>query len=275
MLPSYLLSLREGIEAALIVGIVLSVLRQMRRTDLSLSVWIGVISAVAISVLVAVILTVFGLSLEGPAEPVFEGITVFLAAGVLTWMIFWMNSHSRHIKGELEAGVRRAAFETGKRGLFLLAFFAVVREGIELALFLTAAVFASSELQTIVGALLGLFTAILLGWSMFATAVRLDLRRFFQVTGVLLILFAAGLVASGIHEFNEVGWIPEIVEHVWNLDPILSETSLTGQILKTLFGYNASPSLSGVISYAVYFVVVWLGLRAASKTENVPAQTQA
>ena len=274
MLPSYLLSLREGIEAALIVGIVLSALRQMRRTDLSMSVWAGVISAVAISVLVAVVLTIFGLSLEGPAEPVFEGITVFLAAAVLTWMIFWMSSHSRHIKSELEAGVRRAAFETGKRGLFLLAFFAVVREGIELALFLTASVFASSELQTIVGALFGLFTAVLLGWSMFATAVRLDLRRFFQVTGVLLILFAAGLVASGIHEFNEVGWIPEIVGHVWNLNPILSETSLPGQVLKTLFGYNASPSLSSVISYVVYFAAVWLGLRAASKTGNVPVKTQ-
>jgi high-affinity iron transporter len=275
MLPSYLLSLREGIEAALIVGIVLSALRQMRRTDLSMAVWGGVISAGAISVLVAVILTVFGLSLEGPAEPIFEGVTVFLAAAVLTWMIFWMSSHSRHIKGELEAGVRRAAFETGKRGLFLLAFFAVVREGIELALFLTAAVFASSELQTIVGSLLGLFTAVLLGWSMFATAVRLDLRRFFKVTGILLILFSAGLVATGVHEFNEIGLIPEIVGHVWDMTPVLSETSLLGQVLKTLFGYNASPSLSSVISYIFYFVAIWLGLRAASKSENAPVQTQA
>jgi high-affinity iron transporter len=274
MLPSYLLSLREGIEAALIVGIVLSALRQMRRTDLSMSVWAGVISAVAISLLVAVVLTIFGLSLGGTAEPIFEGVTLFLAAAVLTWMIFWMSSHSRQIKGELEAGVRRAAFEAGKRGLFLLAFVAVVREGIELALFLTAAVFASSEVQTIVGALLGLFTAVLLGWSMFATAVRLDLRRFFQVTGVLLILFAAGLVASGVHEFNEVGLIPEIVGHVWDLNPILSETSLAGQILKTLFGYNASPSMSSVISYIIYFAAVWLGLKASRKAENASVQTQ-
>jgi high-affinity iron transporter len=274
MLPAYLLSLREGIEAALIVGIVLSALHQMRRTDLSLSVWIGVISAVAISLLVATVLTILGLSLEGRIEPIFEGVTVFLAAAVLTWMIFWMSTHSRYIKGDLEAGVHRAVVETGQRGLFLLAFFAVVREGIELALFLTAAVFASSELQTIVGALLGLFTAVLLGWSMFATAVRLDLRRFFQVTGILLILFAAGLVASGIHEFNEIGWIPEIVGHVWDLSLILSETSLAGQILKTLFGYNASPSLSSVISYGIYFVAVWFGSRAASQAKHVSVQTQ-
>jgi high-affinity iron transporter len=275
MLPSFLLSLREGIEAALIVGIVLGALRQMRRTDLSLAVWAGVISAVAISIVVAVVLTVFGLGLEGPAEPIFEGVTVFLAAAVLTWMIFWMSSHARYIKGELEAGVKQAAFAGGRRGLFLLAFFAVVREGIELALFLTAAVFASSEVQTIVGALLGLFTAALLGWSMFATTVRLDLRRFFQVTGIFLILFAAGLVATGVHEFNEVGLIPGIIEHVWDLNPILSESSLAGQILKTLFGYNASPSLSSVISYGVYFVTVWIGLRVSRRTKSAPVQSQA
>lgn len=275
MLPGYLLSLREGIEAALVVGIVLSALRQMRRTDLSLALWAGVISAIVVSLGAAVVLTIFGLSLEGPAEPVFEGTMLFLAAGVLTWMIFWMSGHARYIKGELEAGVKHAAFETGKRGVFLLAFFAVVREGVELALFLTASVFASSAVQTVVGALLGLFTAALLGWSMFATTVRLDLRRFFQVTGIFLILFAAGLVASGVHEFNEVGLIPELVDHVWNLAPILSETSLLGQILKTLFGYNASPSLSSVISYVVYFVAVWFGPRIVSRIKATSVVTQA
>jgi high-affinity iron transporter len=200
---------------------------------------------------------------------------LFLAAGVLTWMIFWMSTHARYIKGELEAGVKHAAFETGKRGIFLLAFFAVVREGIELALFLTASAFASSAVQTIVGALLGLFTAALLGWSMFATTVRLDLRRFFQVTGVFLILFAAGLVASGVHEFNEVGLVPGMIEHVWNLNPILSETSLLGQILKTLFGYDASPSLSSVIAYVVYFAAVWFGPRIASQVKATSVETQA
>jgi high-affinity iron transporter len=277
MLPSYLLSLREGIEAALIVGIVLGALRQMRRSDLVPVIWLGVFSAAVISLIAAIMLTAFGLSLTGPAEPVFEGVTMFVAAGVLTWMIFWMSLQSRHIKGELEVSVRQAALSTGKRGLFMLAFIAVVREGIELALFLTAATFASNAVQTITGALLGLFTAILLGWSLFATTVKLDLRRFFQMTGLLLILFAAGLVARGVYEFNEAGWIPSLIEHVWNANSILDENSTFGAILKTLFGYNASPSLSSVIAYVFYFVTVWLGLRAARKAEKTPApvQTQA
>ncbi|MGC1376453.1 MAG: FTR1 family protein [Anaerolineales bacterium] len=275
MFPSYLLSLREGIEAALIIGIVLGALRQMRRTELIFAIWAGVVSAATVSLIAAVLLTGFGLSLGGKYEPIFEGVTLFLAAGVLTWMIFWMQINSRHIKGELESGVRRAVMTTGKRGLFALAFIAVVREGIELALFLTASVFASNAAQTIVGALLGLFTAVLLGWAIFATAVKLDLRRFFKVTGVLLVLFAAGLVSLSVHEFNEVGWIPGVIEHVWNLSPILSDSSLLGQILKTLFGYDPSPSLSSLMAYVAYFVAVWFGLIAANKTDKAPVQTQA
>jgi len=155
MLPSYLLSLREGIEAALIVGIVLGALRQMRRTDLSSAVWIGVLSASMLSVLAGVLLTVLGLSFEGRSEQLFEGVAMLLAAGVLTWMIFWMSRQARNIKGELESGVHKAAFEGGRRGLFALAFLAVLREGIELALFLVASVFASDVQQTLIGAFLG------------------------------------------------------------------------------------------------------------------------
>lgn len=275
MLPSYLLTLREGIEAALIVGMVLGALYKMRRPELVSAIWAGVLSAAAVSLIAAVALTSFGLSLEGEYEPIFEGVTLVLAASVLTWMIFWMHKNSRHIKGELENGVRQALVTTGKRGLFILAFVAVVREGIELALFLTASVFASNATQTIVGAVLGFSTAILLGWSLFATTVKLDLRRFFKVTGVLLVLFAAGLVSLSIHEFNEVGWVPSIVEHLWNLTPILSDESLLGQVLKTLFGYQPSPSLTSVIAYAFYFVAVGFGLRAASKPVLTPAQVQA
>lgn len=275
MLPSYLLSLREGLEAALIVGIVLGALRQIHRPEFTISVWGGVLSATVVSVVAGVILTAFGWSLEGPAEPIFEGITMFLAAAVLTWMIFWMSRQSRYMKGELEAGVRQAALSTGKRAMFMLAFVAVVREGIELALFLSAAAFASDAVQTISGSLLGLFTAILLGWSLFATSVKLDLRRFFQVTGILLILFAAGLAAHGVHEFNEVGWIPSLVEHVWDVNPVLDENSTFGAILKALFGYNGNPSLTEVLVYIIYFAAVFLGLRAAPKSAKAPATPQA
>jgi len=268
MLPSYLLSLREGLEAALIIGIALGALRKIRRTDLSPAVWIGTSSAAIVSALAAVWLTTLGLSLEGKAEEIFEGITMLLAAGILTWMIFWMNRQGRFIKAELEEGVNRAAATTGKRAMFSLAFVAVVREGIELALFLTASFFvgtvaeiAVNTIQTLAGAILGLGTAALLGWTLFATTVRLDLRRFFQVTGVVLILFAAGLVAHGVHEFNEVGWIPALIEHVWDVNAIVDETSLPGELLKTLFGYNGNPSLTEMLAYLAYMAAVGVALR--------------
>jgi len=268
MLPSYILALREGLEAALIIGIVLGALRQMRRPELRPALWAGAISAVLVSLVASVILYLLGVSLEGNAEKIFEGFTMLLAAGILTWMIFWMNRQSHNLKGNLEAGVHKAVTRTGKRALFALAFFAVVREGIELALFLTATAFASDAIQTILGTLLGLGTAILLGWSLFATTVRLDLRRFFRVTGILLILFAAGLVAHGVHEFNEVGWIPVVIEHLWDINPIIDENSTFGQIIKALFGYNGNPSLTEVMAYIAYFVGVFFSLR---KTGNKPA----
>ena len=275
MLASFLLSLREGIEAALIIGIVLGALRQMRRTELIPAVWLGALSAAVLSLLAAILLTTFGLELEGAAEPIFDGIIMILAAALLTWMIFWMSRTARTLKSDIETEIQRAAFSTGRRAVFLVAFLAVLREGIELALFLTASVFATDAVQTILGALLGLGTAILLGWSIFSTIIRLDLRRFFQVTGFLLILFAAGLVAHGVHEFNEVGWIPAVIEHVWDVNTILSENSTFGQILNALFGYNGNPSLTEVLAYVAYFVTVFLGLRSANKPLPTSGKQQA
>ena len=275
MLPSYLLSLREGIEAALIIGIVLGALRQMRRTELIPAVWMGTFAAVAISILSGILLTNLGLSFEGAAEQIFEGVTMLLAAALLTWMIFWMSRTARTLKSEIESEVHKAAFGAGKRAVFFVAFFAILREGIELALFLTASVFATDTLQTLIGAILGLGTSILLGWSMFAAIIRLDLRRFFQVTGFLLILFAAGLVAHGVHEFNEVGWIPVVIEHVWDVNAFINEDSTFGLLLKALFGYNGNPSLTEMLAYVAYFVAIFFGLRLANKPKPITANQQA
>ncbi len=271
MLASLLLSLREGLEAALIIGILAGALRKIRRTDLSPHLWRGAFSAIALSVLTAIGLQAAGAALEGEAEAVFEGTTMFLAAGVLTWMIFWMAHQARGLKDELEADVRRAALQKGGTPLFMLAFLAVVREGIELALFLTAAAFASNAMQTLVGALTGLALAALLGWGLFTAALRLNLRKFFRVSGFLLLLFAAGLVAHGVHEFNEVGWIPAIIEHLWDVNFVLDENSVLGGVLKALFGYNGNPSLTEVLAYTGYFLAIWLGLRSRNRQESLVA----
>jgi high-affinity iron transporter len=260
MLPSFILSLREGLEAALVIGIVLGALRQMQRRELSSAIWAGAGSAALLSLLTAILLTRLGLDLKDPAEAIFEGITMLLAAGILTWMVFWMSQRARNMKAELESSVQHAS-RTGKWSLFGLAFIAVLREGVELALFLTAATFSSSARQTSLGALLGLGTAILLGWSFFATTVRLDLRRFFQVTGFLLILFAAGLVARGVGELVLAGWIPALIPHLWDLGGVISAESVPGQTLGALFGYDASPSLVQVLSYAAYIGIVFFGLQ--------------
>ncbi len=274
MFAAYVLSLREGLEAALVVGIVLGALRQMERRDLFPPVWTGTAIAGVISVAAAILLTWLGLELEDPAEAIFEGLTMLLAGGLLTWMIFWMSRRSAGLRRDLESGVRRASLG-GKWSLFGLAFLSVLREGVELALFLTAAALASNAWQTLIGAAFGLGTAALLGWLLFASTLRLNLKSFFTVTGVVLIFFAAGLVARGVHEFNDARLIPAVVAHVWNASRILSDQSPVGQVLGMLFGYNASPSLTEVLAYVLYFGFVLLGLAFAARKLGPSAHRQA
>jgi high-affinity iron transporter len=272
MLPSFLLSLREGIEAALIIGTLLGALRQTRRPEFIPALWLGTISASILSILTAILLTTFGLEMKDPGEAIFEGFTMIVAAGLLTWMIFWMSRQARFMKANLEADVHRVS-QSGRRAIFFVAFVAILREGIELALFLSASVFATSNaIQTTLGAILGLGTAILLGWSIFATTVRLDLRRFFQVTGFMLVLFAAGLIAHGVHEFTEVRWIPSIIERVWDLTSIVSAESTLGQLLGALFGYSPAPSLTEMIAYVIYFTGVIIALRFTGRKPNTVTQ---
>jgi high-affinity iron transporter len=260
VLAAMLITLREGLEAALIVGIVLGVLRRLGHADRSRTVWAGVLVAVVVSVAAGLLFNRLGVAFEGRAEEMFEGVVMLLAAGVLTWMIFWMQRQGRQIQAELESDVRRATAGGSAWALFGLAFVAVVREGIETVLFLTAAAFSAIPAQTLVGGALGLIIALVLGWFVFAAGKRLDVRAFFRVTSVLLILFAAGLVAHGVHELQEAALLPVLVEHVWDINYILDEQSAVGTFLKALFGYNGNPSLLEVVAYSVYFVVV-AGLR--------------
>jgi high-affinity iron transporter len=256
MATSFLLALREGLEAALIIGILLGVLRKVERQNLSSTVWIGALSAALVSVLAAIGLNWIGAEFEGVGEQLFEGLTMLLAAGVLTWMVFWMRKQSKTMKQEIEHEVKQATQGQGQRAMFLLSFLAVVREGIELALFLLAARLESNPLQEFIGAALGISTAVILGWLIFTSSRRVSLSKFFQSTNILLALFAAGLVGLGIHEFNELGWIPAIVDHIYNLSTWIPDASTLGQLLKALVGYNSSPSLSQVIAYVGYFVVL-------------------
>jgi len=166
----------------------------------------------------------------------------------------------------LEADVRTAVVKGSRGALFGLAFIAVVREGIETVLFLTAAAFSATPVQTLLGGGAGLLLAVALGWFLFALGKRLNVRRFFSITGFLLLLFAAGLLAHGVHELQEAAVFPVIVEHVYDVNPILDEISSFGVILKTLFGYNGNPSMLESLVYVLYLVVIiHLSRRAGKK----------
>jgi len=270
MFASFLLSLREGLEAALIIGIVLGVLVKLKRTDMNGVVWRGVGLAALLSLVAALALNLLGMEFEGRGEEIFEGIAMLLAAGVLTWMILWMKNHGSTLKSEIEEQTNQAALGKGQKALFALAFLAVFREGIELALFLLAARLTSSPLQTVSGALLGLISAAFLGWLVFSSTMRLSLRNFFGVTNILLVIFAAGLVGLGVHEFNEAGIIPSVIENVWNINAILSDKSEVGLLLKALVGYNGNPSLTEVGAYVGYLVILAVILILQGKNQ-IPA----
>ena len=269
MLPSFLLSLREGLEAALIIGIVFGVLTRLDRQDLKPVVWWGVIAAVLASVLVGIGLNLLGMSFEGKAEEIFEGLALLFAAGVLTWMILWMQKQGRHLKTGIENETTKA-LSTGGKALFLLAFLAVFREGLELAIFLLATSFVSGGMLTGIGALLGLSSAVILGWALFSTTNRLSLRSFFQITNILLIFFAAGMVAYGVHELNEAGWIPAIIYPVWDINHILSDKSQLGLVLKALFGYNGNPSLTEVLAYVTFLTILLLNYLRFQQSVRLP-----
>jgi high-affinity iron transporter len=220
-------------------------------------------------------LLALGVAFEGQAEKIFEGTAMLLAAGVLTWMIFWMGRQGRAVQTELERDVRQAAFAGGGWALFSLAFVAVLREGIESVLFLTAAALTASSGATLIHGFVGLGAAAVVGLLLLATTRMLDVRAFFRVTSVLLILFAAGLVAHGVQEFNEVGWVPPVVERVWDLNPVLDENSGAGQFLEALLGHNGNPSLTEVVAYVGYWMVILLALwRVKGQTEPLPAPSE-
>lgn len=269
MIPAFLLALREGLEAALVIGMVLGVLNKLKHTELNQKVWLGLLAGLVVSAVIAAGLTIFGMEFEGRGEQIFEGSAMLLAAGVLTWMILWVQRGAK-FKQELEFRTQAAVGAAGN-GLLAIAFLAVVREGVELAFFLLAVEKTTSPLQTLAGALTGLTGAAALGWLLFNSSRRLSVGGFFKVTNILLIIFAAGLVAMGVHEFNEAGLIPTLVDPLWNLNGLLSDQSELGLLLKALFGYHAAPALTEVIAYLTYLTGAAALTFARSQKPATPA----
>lgn len=260
MIAAFLIALREGLEASLIIGIVFSFLSKTGRMRYRRYAWAGVGAALALSALVALGIQSIGAELEGPAEQIFEGTMMLLATLVLTWMIYWMKVQARSLRGALESELAEALEAGSPRSLFAVTFFAVVREGVEMALLLAATAFVTNGADTLIGSLLGLGAAALTGVLLYASVVRLNMRMFFRVSSVLLLLFAAGLFASSLHEFQEAGLLLTLQAHVWDVSSLLSAQSPVGQVLRALFGYNPSPSLVEVIGYVGYWAFALLAM---------------
>jgi high-affinity iron transporter len=258
---SFVIALREGIEAALIVSIVLAYLKQLGASDRARLVWWGTAIAVAISAAVGTTLFAADTGFEGRAEEVFEGLVTLAAVGVLTWMIFWMRRQGARIRTDLHDKVD-AALVTGGLALAGLAFFAVLREGIETALFLFAAARGTAVEGTdaagaqILGAVLGLGLAVVLGALLYRGGIRMNLRTFFRVTGFVLIVVAAGLFAFSLHELQEAGWLPFLEGHAFDVSSSLPDDSGFGAILRGLVGYHADPTWLEVVGWLGYLAVV-------------------
>jgi high-affinity iron transporter len=271
---AFLLMLREGLEAAIIVAILLGYLRQLDRKADARWVWAGTTSAVLVSLAVGVALwnTVGGL--EGAAEEIAEGMIAFAAVGLLTWMIFWMGRQARHLKGHLHGQVDAALAAGGATALALIAFVAVLREGVESALFLISTTTGTEASGSqLVGGVVGLAVAVGIGVLFYAGSSAVEIRAFFRLTGVLIILFAAGLVSKGVHEFQEVGLLPTMNEPVWNLGVLDPSTSTVGKFLGSLFGWTPRPSLLMAIAYTAYLIPVLVTyLRMTAPTRRlIPA----
>ena len=257
MSGSFLITLREGLEAGLIVAIILAYLKTSGQRPHFRTVLLASLGAVAVSLGVGAGIFAVAGEFEGRAAAAFEGLAMLTAVGVLSWMIVWMKRQSAGIRGSLEREVSAAIGMGSVFALALIPFSAVLREGLETAVFMFAATRTATPLESTVGAVSGILVAVALTWGIYSGGYRINLRVFFNVTGVLLIFFAAGLLAHGIHELQEASLLPFVVEHVWDMNGVLDDASGVGLWLKALFGYNGNPSLLEVIAYPLYLAIAF------------------
>ena len=255
-----LTGLREGVEAALIVSIVITYLVRTGRSEQVGRVWIGTGLAAVLSLIVGVAIYNTVGAFEEPYEQIFEGTTLLIAAAVVTWMLFWMRRQARSVKGELQAAVERAVAVGGSWGLAILAFTAVIREGLETSIFLVGQATSdrAEAAWILVGALAGLGIATLIGYGLYRGSHRLNLASFFRWTGIALVFIAAGLLSHGIGEFVEIGalgngpWTATAFE----LSGVLSDETGVGSFLRAILGYSAAPAILTLAAHLGYLVTV-------------------
>jgi high-affinity iron transporter len=262
---SFIITLREGLEISLVLGILATYLVKTDRTQMLRSMWIGSAIALAVAAIGGVVFRAAVGEFEGKWEQAIEGSIALFAALVLTWMIFWMRRNARGLSHELRA--KLDASDTS-RAVAIVAFAAVLREGFETALFLISAETESaSGGEVVAGGLIGLAVAAVIGWLVYVGGRRIDLAKFFAITGFLLILFAAGLVGKAFHEFRELfgiedGWL---IESLWTIESGAFASGNLYDFMNGLFGWHRSPERIRVLAYFAYLVpVMWLYFKPAT-----------
>jgi high-affinity iron transporter len=256
VLANFLIGLREGLEAALVVGILVAYLRKIGRDDVLPRIWLGVGLAVALSLAIGAALTfgTYGLSFQ--AQELIGGILSIVATGFVTWMVFWMLRAARGLSRELRSDVDSHLAGAGW-GLVLVAFLAVGREGIETALFIWAAVQASgSTALPLAGAALGIAVAVVLGYLIYRGVLSINLSKFFTYTGVILIVVAAGVLAYGVHDLQEAGVLPGINSLAFDVTAFVPPDSWYGTLLKGTLNFSPATTWLEAIVWVAYVVPV-------------------
>jgi high-affinity iron transporter len=256
MLFSLLVTLREGIEIALVVTILLGYLRKIDRKEHFREIWIGAVAAAALSLAFGVGLEVTSRELNGRVLEAFEGFTMLFAVAVLTWMLFWMKRQSAGISVDLRDRIDSALSGGSVAALALLSFSAVAREGIETTLFLFAGSTKSSGPQFLMGGTLGFVIAAGAGVLLYHGAAKLPLRQFFLVSGVAVVILAAGLLANALSNLHAAALIADLGSRPWDTESVIPMTSTMGKFLHTVLGYDSAPAITQIVLYWSYVVIV-------------------
>ncbi len=254
-LGNYLIGLREGLEASLVVVILIAYLVKTERRHLLPRIWAGVTTAVLVSLAFGALLTFGPQRLTFQAKEALGGTLSIVAVGFVTWMVFWMTRHARGLSGELRGKIDTAA-DAGRLSLIVVAFLAVGREGLETALFLWSAAQATSNSESagLVGGLLGILTAVAMGYAFYKGVLKINLATFFRYTGVILIVVAAGVLSYGIHDLQEAGVLPGLYNLAFDLSRQVPESSWYGTLLKGTVNYSQNTTWLQAIAWLVYLV---------------------
>ena len=256
MFASYLIGLREGLEATLVVSILVAFLVKSDRRDRLPLVWAGVAAAVALSVGFGALLTFSAAQLDSRQHELFDAIASLAATVFVTFMIFWMRTAARRMSGDLRAKLSEA-LGLGATAVVIMAFLAVAREGLETALlFFAAAQGATTSASPLLGISLGLATSVVLGWALYASALRINLGRFFTWTGLLLILVAAGIFKYGVHDLLEAGVVDVLAAPAFDLTGVLPPDAWYTTLLSGMFNFTPQPTILETIAWAAYLVPV-------------------